>query len=311
MENGQPSFTALTAAAARAAHLTVDAEPWIFADTLAAALLGDQAQELIGYHRLHGAHPVLSGARVQVTCRSRYTEEALRQARAGGVGQYVILGAGLDTFAYRAALGGQAGRVRVFEVDHPATQDWKRRALAARCVPVPDGVTFVAADLATESLAGRLIAAGFDAAAPALFSWLGVTMYLTRDGVTATLAAIAGFAPGTEVIADYMLPDEMRDEAGATYGRLVAQAAAERGEPWLSAFAPDDLSGLARQCGFTSVRHVRQRDTIPAALWTRTDSLAPAELAVLVHAANHRPQKGPDRPTLRKYSSEATGSRLT
>jgi len=309
MENGQPSFTALTAAAARAAHLTVDAEPWIFADTIAAAMLGDQAPELIGYHRRHGAHPVLSGARVQVTCRSRYTEEALRLARARGVRQYVILGAGLDTFAYRAGMAGPAGRVRVFEVDHPATQDWKRRALAAGRVPVPDDVTFVAADLASEPLAGRLSAAGFDAAAPALFSWLGVTMYLTRDAISATLAAIAGFASGTEVIADYMLPQDMRDEAGATYGRLVAAAAAERGEPWLSAFAPQDLSGLARECGFASVRHVRQRDTIPAALWTRSDSLAPVELAMLFHGFNHKiqlqdpnhsPQKGPDRPTPRR-----------
>jgi methyltransferase (TIGR00027 family) len=281
MDNGQPSFTALTACAARAAHLTVDAEPRIFADTLAATMLGDRAGELISYHSLHGTHPVLSGARVQATCRGRYTEHALRLAQARGVNQYVILGAGLDTYAYRA---GPAGRVRVFEVDHPATQDWKRRALAAGRVPVPDGVSFIAADLATESLACRLTAAGFDAAAPALFSWLGVTMYLTRDAIAATLAAIAGLAPGTEVIADYLLREDMRDEAGALYGTLVAQAAAERGEPWLSVFTPEGLSGLARECGFTAMRHVRQRETIPAALWTRTDSLAPAELAVLFHA---------------------------
>src|SRR6266851_3156480 len=93
-----PSGTALMAAAARAAHLIVDDEPRIFADPLAAALLGDRADELIGYHTRHGTHPVLAGARVQVTCRSRYTEQALARARAGGVRQYVILGAGLDSF---------------------------------------------------------------------------------------------------------------------------------------------------------------------------------------------------------------------
>jgi O-methyltransferase involved in polyketide biosynthesis len=107
MENGQPSLTALMAAAARAAHLIVDGEPPIFADTLAAPLLGDRAEELISYHRLHGTHPVLSGARVQVTCRSRYTEDGLRQAIARGVTQYVDLGAGLDTFAYRDDQGGR------------------------------------------------------------------------------------------------------------------------------------------------------------------------------------------------------------
>ena len=280
MEDGQPSFTALTAAAARAAHLIVDQEPWIFADTLAAQLLGERAEELISFHKLHGTHPVLAGARVQVTCRSRYTEDALGRAVSRGVGQYVILGAGLDSFAYRSSL---ARRVRVFEVDHPATQDWKRRALAAAQVPVPEAVTFVAADLATDSLAGQLLAAGFDTAAPALVSWLGVTMYLTPDAVTDILTAVGRLAPGTELIADYMLPAGLRDEAGAVYGELVAAASAERGEPWLSCFAPGEMSDMARQAGFREVRNVRQRDAIPAGLWQRPDALRPAALAVLCH----------------------------
>ena len=282
MEEGQPSFTALTAAAARAAHLIVDQEPWIFADALAAQLLGERAEELISFHKLHGTHPVLAGARVQVTCRSRYTEDALGRAVSRGVGQYVILGAGLDSFAYRSSL---ARRVRVFEVDHPATQDWKRRALAAAQVPVPEAVTFVAADLATDSLAGQLLAAGFDTAAPALVSWLGVTMYLTPDAVTDILTAVGRLAPGTELIADYMLPAGLRDEAGAVYGELVAAASAERGEPWLSCFAPGEMTDMACQAGFREVRNVRQRDAIPAGLWQRPDSLRPAALAVLCHGA--------------------------
>jgi methyltransferase (TIGR00027 family) len=286
MENGQPSLTALTAAAARAAHLIVDAEPTIFADPLAATLLGDQAEELISYHRRHGTHPVLSGARVQVTCRSRYAEDALRHAIARGVTQYVILGAGLDTFAYR---GDQARRPRVFEVDHPATQGWKRGALARAGIAEPDSVVFVPADLAAqslaaESLAAQLDAAGFDAAAPAVVSWLGVTMYLTCDAIAQTLTSIGGFAAGTELIADYMLPEHLRDAAGAMYGALVAQASAERGEPWLSALAPDAFADLAKQCGFADGgKHVRQRDTIPACLWARADSLSPADLAMVFH----------------------------
>lgn len=279
MEDGQPSFTALTAAAARAAHLVVDREPLIFADTVAAALLGERAGELLSYHTLHGSHPVLAGARAQVACRSRYTEDALARAAGRGVTQYVILGAGLDSFAYR----NRAAGVRVFEVDRPATQDWKRRALAAAGIPVPDGTAFVPADLTAGSLSGQLAAAGFDAASPALVSWLGVTMYLTRDAIAATLAALGGFAAGTEVIADYMLPGELRDEAGAGYAEQVAQASAERGEPWLSCFAPGDMTGLARAAGFGEVRNVRQRDAIPAALWERSDPLRPADLAVLFH----------------------------
>jgi len=265
MENGQPSLTALTAAAARAAHLIVDHEPLIFADTLALALLGNRAGELVSYHELHAAHPVLAGARTQVTCRARYTEDSLARAAGRSVTQYVILGAGLDSFAYRSP---HAGGLRVFKVDHPPTRDWKRRAFAAAKVTVPDGVTFVPANLAADSLAGPLAAAGFDAA-PALVSWLGVTMYLTQGAVGQTLAAIGGFD---------MLPEDMRDEAGAVYGTLVAQASAERDEPRLSSFTPGEMTDLARRVGFAEVRHVRQRDTIPAGLWRRSDALRPADL---------------------------------
>ena len=289
-----PSGTALTAAAARAAHLLVDEEPRIFADTLASALLGDRAAELIGYHRLHGTHPVLAGARVQVACRSRYTERALARARARGVRQYVILGAGLDSFAYRASRDSRASpdrhspdrhddALRVFEVDHPASQDCKRAALSAAGIAVPDSVTFVPADLATDPLARSLADAGFDAAAPAVVGWLGVTMYLTADAVAATMSAIACLAPGSELIADYMLPDGLRDEAGALYGTLVAQASAERGEPWLSCFTPAEMAELAARAGFRDIRAVSQRDTIPAPLWQRTDALKPAVLAMLFH----------------------------
>jgi methyltransferase (TIGR00027 family) len=281
---GQPSFSALTAAAARAAHLLVDGEPTIFADTLAATLLGDRAEELIAYHRLHGTHPVLAGARAQVTCRSRYAEDALARAAGAGVNQYVILGAGLDSFAYR---GGRAGRVRVFEVDHPASQQVKRAALAAAGIEVPGNVRYVPADLAVDPLARCLAAAGFDAAAPAVISWLGVTMYLSAEAVAQTLAAVAGLAPGTELIADYLLPEDARDEAGALYGALVAQASAERGEPWRSCFTPDQMADLATRVGFGAVRAVSQRDTIPAELWQRTDSLRPAALAVLLHGTVH------------------------
>jgi len=268
------------AAAARAAHLIVDDEPRIFADPLAAVLLGDQADELVSYHTLHGTHPVLSGARAQVACRGRYAEDALARAVAAGVSQYVILGAGLDSFAYR---GGLAGRLRVFEVDHPASQDFKRSALRAADIPVPGNVRFVPADLVTGSLGQCLNAAGFDASVPAVIAWLGVTMYLTAEAVAATMTAVGGFAPGSELIADYMLPEDSRDEAGALYGRLVAQASAERGEPWRSCFTPQEIAELARGCGLSSARSVRQRDAIPAGLWRRTDSLRPADLAVLFH----------------------------
>ena len=276
-----PSQTALTAAAARAAHLIVDAPPFIFADVVASALLGDRADEFVGYHRQHASHPVLSAARAQVICRSRYTENHLARAAANGIRQYVILGAGLDSFGYRPGL---AGQLRVFEVDHPATQQWKRQALAAARIPVPATVTFVPADLAAGSLAGLLPASGFDPAQPALFGWLGVTMYLTRDAISRVLTAIGSFAPGTELIADYMLPASLRDAAANSYAELVGAVAAERGEPWLTFLSPGEASELLAAHGLEPAEHVHQRDAIDGALWRRSDSLRPIELSMVARA---------------------------
>jgi methyltransferase (TIGR00027 family) len=277
----QPSQTALTAAAARAAHLIVDGPPLIFADVLAAALLGDRADEFIAYHRAHGTHLVLSAARAQVACRSRYTEDRLADGVRRGVAQYVILGAGLDSFGYRSDL---AGRVRVFEVDHPATQRWKRQVLAAARIPIPASLAFVPMDFESDSLAERLARGGFDPSRPALISWLGVTMYLTRAAIGQTLAVIGRFAPGTEVIADYMLPAGMRDEAGDSYAQQVMPVAAQHGEPWLTFLSADDMSGLLEEHGFGSIEHIRQRDTVEAAVWDRSDSLRPIDLSCLAHA---------------------------
>ena len=281
--NGQPSLTALTAAAARAAHLIVDTEPVIFADTLAQAMLGERAEELISYHRAHGTHPVLAGARAQVTCRSRYAEDRLADAIGRGIGQYVLLGAGLDSFAYRSPL---AGQVRVFEVDHPATQEYKRRVReVAEGGGRVGGVRFVAVDFGRDSLGEALGRAGFDAEQPALVSWLGVTMYLDESAIEATVAVLGAFAPGSEVVVDYMLPAGMRDAAGQMYADLVGQAAAEWGEPWRSAFAPGAMAALLARHGFGAARDVGQQDMIPAAAWDRSDALRPAELFRIAHVA--------------------------
>lgn len=294
---GQPSLTALTAAAARAAHLIVDNEPVIFADTLAQAMLGERADELIAYHRDHGTHPVLAGARAQVTCRSRYAEDRLAESVERGIGQYVLLGAGLDSFAYRSPL---AGRVRVFEVDHPTTQAYKRRVCGAAggvCGAAGGGgatedgrlavrdVRFAGVDLGRDSLEEALVRAGFDAGRPAFVSWLGVAMYLEMSAVEATVALLGGLAPGSELVVDYMLPAGLRDAAGQMYADLVGQAAAEWGEPWRSMFAPQDMAALLTGHGFGPVRDVGQREMIPAAAWERSDALRPAELARIAHAA--------------------------
>ncbi len=275
------SQTARTAAAARAAHLIVDQPPAIFSDTLAIALLGEEADHYVAYHRAHGSHVVLAGARGQVVCRSRVAEDSLAAAIGRGIRQYVILGAGLDSFAYRSAL---SGSVRIFEVDHQPTQDWKRRQLAAARITVPENVTFVPADFENGSLAAGLIRSGLDPAVPAFVSWLGVTMYLSTEAIGRPFAELALFAPGSELVADYMLPAGMRDEAGNTYVELVGPSTAERGEPWLTFLSPADMSKLLAGHGLRPLRHVAQRDVGDATTWRRSDSLRPVELSLIAHA---------------------------
>jgi methyltransferase (TIGR00027 family) len=274
----QPSFTAITAAAARAAHLIVDDPPVIFADTLAAAVLGGLAGQLTDYHRGQPAHPILSAARAQVLCRSRFAEGRVARTAAR---QYVVLGAGLDTFAYRSAA---AAGLRVFEVDHPATQGWKRTALAAAKIEPPGFLRYVPADLVTDSLAGALRAGGLDFTEPAIISWLGVTMYLGEDAIRATLAALSGLAPGSELIADHMLPAGLRDQAGDFYVEQIMPAAAQRGEAWRTFLACEQMAALLSEYGFTVTGHIRQADSIPAPLWARTDSLAPIALSMITTA---------------------------
>lgn len=263
------SRTAFTAAAARAAHPLVDAEPQLFTDVHALALLGDRAEELVRYHRLHGEHPILRDARTQVTVRSRFTEEALARS---GAGQYVLLGAGLDSFAHRNELG-----VRVFEVDQPEMQEYKRNRL-------PGDVTYVPVDFETDDLARALVAAGFDPAEPAFVSWLGVTMYLTRASIAKTLAALGNFAPGTMLSTGYLLPAELLDAEAQAYVDAVAAMAAREGEPWRSCLSPAEMSLLLTENGFTVVADVSQREAVAPELWQREDGLTPGSLSRLVLA---------------------------
>jgi methyltransferase (TIGR00027 family) len=277
-ESAEPSTTALTAAAARAAHLIVDDPPVIFADTLATTLLGARAAELIAYHRQHAAHPVLSAARAQVVCRSRFTEDRL-----DGCGQYLLLGAGLDTFACRQPAARRNG-LRVFEVDQAATQQWKRSAWRAAGITEPDFLTYVPADLSDGSLEAALRGGGLDFGRPVTVSCLGVIMYLDRQAISSTLTALAALAPGSELIIDYMLPAGLRDEAGDCYVEMVMPFSAGGGEPWRTFLAPEEMADLLAGHGFAVTGHVRQADAIPSGYWARTDSLAPIGLSVITTA---------------------------
>lgn len=244
----QASRTALRVAQHRAAHQLLDAPP-VFEDPLALRILGPQGEAAFraapaDYDKTRFA-PQMRGF---MAVRARFAEQQIAAARAAGVRQVVVLGAGLDTYAYRAP-GSPA--VRVFEVDHPATQAWKRELLEAADIRVPQHLTFVAADLAQESLAEALSNAGFAADAGAVFSWLGVTQYLTPEDVFRTLDYVAGAcANGGGITFDYALsPALLRPEERAAYEALAARVRAV-GEPWLSHFAPTELVTRLRDRGF-------------------------------------------------------------
>ena len=272
------SRTSLSCAVARAAHLEVDDEPVIFADPLAVMLLGAEGAHFLGYHRKFATSPVLAGARTEAVCRSRFAQDRLARI---GLTQVVILGAGLDTYAYRTA--GAEG-TRVFEVDRPESQQAKRAALRTAGIAIPPNVTYIPIDFESDLLTDALSASGFDTGRAAFISWLGVTMYLTREALAATVAAVGSLAPGTQLVADYLLAPHLRDAAGRAYAAAVGQAAAAGGEPWISCYPPEELTGILTRAGFRAVTHVRQTDALDRAAWTRTDALHPMEFSALLHA---------------------------
>jgi methyltransferase (TIGR00027 family) len=281
VDAGRPSRTALGTAAARAAHLVVDREPWIFEDHLAGVLLGDLAADLIAAHRDPQDAEALASMRVAMTTRIRYTEDRLAEAADRGLAQFVVLGAGLDSFAYRSPL---ARGLRVFEVDHPASQGWKRQRVAAAAIPHADRVRFVAVDFGVDSLSERLVDMGFDSSQPAFISWLGVTQYLTEEAIRATLDVIGGLCAGTELVMEYLVPAQMRDGAGRALADFFMPRAAAAGEPWLTFLTPADTDGLLAARGMVVSADVGRRDQIDQSLWERSDGLRPHELGRLVRA---------------------------
>lgn len=219
----------------------------VFRDPLAAAILG-QAAEAIAVDA--EAHPERRPMRFFIASRTRFAEDALAAAVPRGTRQLVVLGAGLDTFAYRNPF---SDRLRVFEADHPATQAWKRERLAAAGIPAPASVTFAPVDFERQTLAEGLVAAGFDDAAPTFFTWLGVVPYLSRAAVLSTLRFIAGLSASTQVVFDYSDPPETLSPEARAYHDQRAARVAVLGENWLTYFEAAQLRSELLLLGFTEV----------------------------------------------------------
>jgi methyltransferase (TIGR00027 family) len=247
MQQGQASVTAIGAAGHRAARQVLE-RGFVFADPLALSILGQDADGAIALAR---ERPERRGLRLFIAMRSRFAEDSARRAIANGVRQILVLGAGLDTFAYRLE---RTHDLRVFELDHPATQAEKRRRLAQAQIAEPAHVSYVAHDFERGSMRAALTAAGLDLDRGAFVLWLGVMPYLTEEAVFATLSELASWPGGTEVVFDYANPpDRVSDSAARAHHEQLAERVAAGGEPFRGYFDTAELHARARELGFAKI----------------------------------------------------------
>jgi methyltransferase (TIGR00027 family) len=228
VRTGESSRTALRVAMQRAAHQLLD-EPIVLDDPIALPILGAETEAAMREDPYQYNEPLMRGLRAALVVRSRVAEDELARAVEAGVRQYVVLGAGLDTFAYRNPHN--ATGLRVFEVDHPSTQHWKRRCLSDAGIPVAQNLIFAPVDFEHGTLAQGLAEAGFRNDQSACFSWLGVTMYLTEAAIMETLAFVARLPQGSSICFDYRAPASMLNPIERVVGEVMAQRAAAVGNP--------------------------------------------------------------------------------
>lgn len=275
-----PDNTAVRVALWRAMHVQADAPPHVLEDEvglqLAAPAEGWQRRGDMDERRT-------SRARASIVARGRFIEDLVLEQAGLGVGQYVILGAGLDSFAQRRP--DSAAALRIFEIDQPGTQDWKRQRLIALGFGIPDWLQLVPVDFeAGVSWWDALAAAGFDTSKPAVVASTGVSMYLSRDANAATLQQAAALAPGSTFAMTFMLPTESLDPQDRPGRRGAEKGAEAAGTPFVSYFSPEEMLALAREAGFTDARHV-SADALAARYFAgRTDGLRPSSSEELLVA---------------------------
>ena len=275
-----PDNTAVRVALWRALHVEIDPPPHVLDDQVGRELVAPDA----GWKRRRDMDPRwTSRNRASIVARARFVEDLVAEESDAGVAQYVILGAGLDTFAQRRP--DVASRLRVFEVDQPGTQAWKRQRLAELGHEIPEWLRFVPVDFeAGVPWWDELVAAGFDTGQPAVVASTGVTMYLTKETIAATLRHVAGFAPGSTLAMSFMVPLEMvdTDERSALQG--AERGARAAGTPWVSFFTPAEILEVVRGAGFRVVRHVSSAELTERYFAGRSDDLRPSSAVSLVVA---------------------------
>jgi methyltransferase (TIGR00027 family) len=266
-----PDSTAVRVALWRALHVEVDAPPHVLEDTVGLRLAAPDE----GWRQRPDMHPEGTRPfRASIVARARFIEDLVVEQLARGVDQYVLLGAGLDTFVQRRPE--IASRLRVFEIDRPGTQAWKRQRLVELGYGIPDGLKLVPVDFeAGESWRRKLAAAGFDAGRPAVVTSTGVSMYLTREAIRALLREVAALAPGSTFAMSFLLPLEMAEPAVRPGMEMAAKGASASGTPFISFFTPAEMMSMAREAGFREARHISAADLAARYFKGRPDGLRP------------------------------------
>jgi methyltransferase (TIGR00027 family) len=276
-----PKPSAHRVAISRAAHQLIDA-PVLFEDPLAIRIIGDVDAAALRHNPDKHKNQTDIGMRASLVVRSRLAEDTWETAQQAGVRQYVLLGAGLDTFAYRRPEN-HAGRV--FEVDLPATQQWKRTCLLEAGIAEPDFVSYVPLDFERTTLADALAQAGFQHDKPALFAWLGVTVYLDAAAVLQTLRFIASCAPGSGVVFDYCIDPALLSPMEQMGIDVLAAQFAAYGEPWKSLYDPAVLEETMRSLGFAAIENLDADELNERYLTGRDDGLRLSGICSLMRAS--------------------------
>ena len=268
MADAHPDNTAVRVALWRALHLEVDAPPPVLEDRVGLQIAAPDD----GWRERPDMNPHFTARfRASIVARARFIEDLVTGAAARGGTQYVILGAGLDTFAQRRADLG--GRVQVFEVDQPGTQEWKRQRLTELGYQIPGWLHLVPFNFEDGDWHRKLAAAGLDPGLPAVVASTGVSMYLTKEANAATLRQLAKFAPGTTLVMSFLLPAGLLAEEDREGLAISQRGAAASGTPFRSLFSPPVMMALAREAGFTDVRHVSSADQNARYFAGRADGL--------------------------------------
>ncbi|HWD86883.1 MAG TPA: class I SAM-dependent methyltransferase [Mucilaginibacter sp.] len=268
-EPEEPDNTAVRTALWRALHVQADARPHIFEDEIGLKLIAppddwQQRPDMKFTKRL----------RASVIARARFVEDLIIEQSKQGVGQYAILGAGLDTFAERRP--DIASRLQIYEIDQPGTLAWKRRRLIELGFGLPEYLHFVPVNFETSSWWEQLLKTGFDVKKVSVVACTGVSLYLTKAAITSTLNQIATLAPGSKLAMTFYLPIKLLNEEDKPMQEIAEKGARAAGTPFVSFFAPDEILDLAGEAGFKEARTISTKDMEQYYFTNRADDLFPA-----------------------------------